>query len=147
MLHCTDTACTFGQEHSEGLATGRGHRRANLPTPPSLVIATADKLAIIAYRPDAGALFGRCFAGGQSAPRADLPPGLIVQDELHLISGPLGTVYALYEGIFERLCSFQRDGKWIKPKLIASTATIRGAADQVALYARERTQLFPAPGC
>ncbi|MCC7254272.1 helicase-related protein, partial [Hyphomicrobium sp.] len=76
-----------------------------------------------------------------------MPPGLIIQDELHLISGPLGTMYALYEGIFERLCSRQIGNRWLKPKLIASTATIRGADNQVkALYARTHTQLFPSPG-
>jgi hypothetical protein len=76
-----------------------------------------------------------------------MPPGLIIQDELHLISGPLGTIYGLYEGIFERLCSHRIGDDWIKPKLIASTATIRGAAEQTrALYARSRMQLFPCPG-
>jgi hypothetical protein len=146
LLHCTDGACSFGQEDSRNwlpveVIDERIYRR-----PPSLVIGTADKLAIVAYRPGAGALFGRRIIGGQ--PRQySLPPGLIIQDELHLISGPLGTMYALYEGIFERLCSFQQDGNWVKPKLIASTATIRGAADQVtALYARSQTHLFPTPG-
>jgi hypothetical protein len=114
--------------------------------PPSLVIATADKLAIIAYRPAAGALFGRRFVDGQLY-QESIPPGMIIQDELHLISGPLGTMYALYETVFERLCSYERNGAWIKPKVIASTATIRGAADQVkALYARSQIQLFPSPG-
>ena len=55
-------------------------------------------------------------------------------------------MYGLYEGIFERLCSRLLNDRWIKPKLIASTATIRGAAEQVnALYARTQTQLFPEP--
>jgi hypothetical protein len=101
---------------------------------------------MIAFRPAAGALFGRTFAGGE-AQQSHFPPGLIIQDELHLISGPLGTMYAVYEAIFERLCSYQSEGEWVKPKLIASTATIRGAADQItAVYARPRMQLFPAPG-
>jgi hypothetical protein len=110
------------------------------------VIATADKLAIVAYRPEAGALFGRRISGGLPT-QEYRPPGLIVQDELHLISGPLGTMYGLYEGIFEQLCSFEEEGSWVKPKLIASTATIRGAAEQVmSLYARQHTRLFPSPG-
>ena len=101
-----------------------------------MIIATADKLAIVAYRPEAGALFGRRFVAGNLHLQS-FPPGLIIQDELHLISGALGTMYALYEGIFERLCSFEKNGKWIRPKLIASTATIRGAAEQVlSLYAQ-----------
>ncbi len=146
LLHCTDRACSFGQESPQHWLPVEVIDERIYRLPPSLVIGTADKLAIIAYRPAAGALFGRRITGGQPHQHA-FPPGMIIQDELHLISGPLGTVYALYEGIFERLCSFQKDGNWIKPKLIASTATIRGAADQVrALYARPQTSLFPSPG-
>jgi hypothetical protein len=146
LLHCTDGRCSFGAEHWQDWLPVEVIDERIYRHPPSLVIATADKLAIVAYRPESGALFGRRFVAGQ--PRQEfLPPGMIIQDELHLISGPLGTMYALYEGLFERLCSFQRDGVWTKPKLIASTATIRGADDQVmALYARTATQLFPSPG-
>lgn len=146
LLHCTDAKCAFGAEqHHHWLPVEVIDERI-YQNPPSLVIATVDKLAMVAFRPDAGAIFGRCIVNGQPV-QAYLPPGLIVQDELHLISGPLGTMYALYEGIFERLCSQARDGAWIKPKVIASTATIRGAADQVlALYARKDVQLFPSPG-
>jgi hypothetical protein len=148
LLHCADANCAFGDELPETWLPVEVIDERIYDHPPSLVIATADKLAMIAYRPKAGALFGRSFVGGQPQVIAR-PPGLIVQDELHLISGPLGTMYALYEGLFERLCSYRENdtGPWIKPKLIASTATIRGANDQVnSLYARTRTQLFPAPG-
>lgn len=146
LLHCTDGNCSFGKENSRHWLPIEVIDERIYRLPPSLVIGTADKLAIVAYRPAAGTLFGRRITGGQPHQHA-FPPGLIIQDELHLISGPLGTMYALYEGIFERLCSFRKDGNWIKPKLIASTATIRGAADQVkALYARPQTTLFPAPG-
>jgi hypothetical protein len=145
-LHCSDGTCAFGGEHRRDWLPIEVIDERIYRHPPSLVIATADKLAIVAYRPDSGALFGGPRFDGQGGPQR-VPPGLIIQDELHLISGPLGTMYALYEGVFERLCS-RRDGDhWIKPKLVASTATIRGAADQVkALYARGRTQLFPSPG-
>lgn len=146
LLHCTDGECSFGQEDWQSWLPVEVIDERIYRQPPSLVIGTADKLAIVAYRPEAGALFGRTITGGRLRQQY-LPPGLIIQDELHLISGPLGTMYALYEGIFERLCSYQQNGNWVKPKLIASTATIRGAADQVmALYARPRTSLFPAPG-
>jgi hypothetical protein len=146
LLLCTDLACCFGQDNFQHWLPVEVIDERIYRSPPSLVIGTADKLAMIAYRPDAGALFGRSINGGQPQQRA-FPPGLIIQDELHLISGPLGTVYALYEGIFERLCSIRKDDDWVKPKLIASTATIRGASDQVkALYARQHTSLFPSPG-
>ena len=146
LLLCPDSACAFGSEHQRDWLPVEVIDERIYRYPPSLVIATADKFAMIAYRPGAGSLFGRTFVAG-TVHQSHLPPGLIVQDELHLISGPLGTLYGLYEGIFERLCSRLVGGVWVKPKLIASTATIRGAAEQVnSLFARPRTQLFPSPG-
>ena len=103
-------------------------------TRPSLIIGTVDKFAQLAYRDDAGRLFGTFGIGGK--------PDLIIQDELHLISGPLGTIAGLYETAIDRLCE-RRDGT--RPKVIASTATIRNAHKQVAnLFAREVVQ-FPQP--
>lgn len=146
LLHCTDSTCAFGDEYSDTWLPVEVIDERIYQNPPSLVISTADKLAMIAYRPAAGALFGRNHKGGRPW-QESMPPGLIIQDELHLISGPLGTMYALYEGVLEQLCSHQHEGKWIKPKLIASTATIRGAGEQVkALYGRKETNLFPGPG-
>jgi Helicase conserved C-terminal domain len=146
LLLCADASCPFGSERWQDWLPVEVIDERIYRNPPSLVIATADKFAMVAYRPEAGALFGRSFADDRPR-QTTLPPGLIVQDELHLISGPLGTMYGLYEGIFERLCSRPVGNNWIKPKIIASTATIRGAADQVtALYARSKTQLFPSPG-
>jgi len=146
LLHCPDTNCTFGQEDPADWLPVEVIDERIYQQPPSLVIATADKLAITAYRPEAGSLFGRSIIDGQVFHQS-VPPGLIIQDELHLISGPLGTMYALYETVFERLCSYERNGIIIKPKIISSTATVRGADEQVkALYARTRIQLFPSPG-
>jgi len=146
LLNCPDVRCPFGAEnHLEWLPIEVIDERI-YQTPPSFVISTADKLAMIAFRPKAGALFGRQMVDGRGI-QVSNPPGLIIQDELHLISGPLGTMYALYEGVIERLCSQQVNGTLVRPKIIASTATIRGADEQVkALYARNRTRLFPAPG-
>lgn len=101
---------------------------------PSLLIATADKFAALPWRPETRRIFG---LGTSSR-----PPELIVQDELHLISGPLGTLTGLYETAVDALCTFRGAG----PKVIASTATIRRADRQTqALFARTMRQ-FPPPG-
>ena len=153
LLHCTDPRCEFGSEVLQDWLPVEVIDERIYRTAPSLVIATADKLAMLAYRPLAGALFGR-EATGETLVQVRRPPGLIIQDELHLIAGPLGTMYGLYEGVIERLCTSAAEETPVLPKIIASTATIRGAADQVrALYARVGTeasavkvQLFPNPG-
>jgi len=74
------------------------------------------------------------------------PPELIIQDELHLISGPLGTLVGLYETAVEGLCAREAYGARIRPKVVASTATIRRADRQIeALFARE-ADVFPPLG-
>lgn len=99
---------------------------------PSLVIATADKFAQIAWREDAANLFNRAGAVPGTP-----PPALIVQDELHLISGPLGTLAGLYESAIDLAAD--------RPKIIASTATIRHAQQQgSALFDRKIIQFPPA---
>jgi hypothetical protein len=99
---------------------------------PTLVIATVDKFASMPWRPATSALFNR-----DDPADATPPPELIVQDELHLISGPLGTLTGLYETAVDALAD--------QPKVIASTATIRRAADQGRhLFAREVRQFPPA---
>ena len=108
-----------------------------------MVIGTVDKFAMLAWRPEARAIFGLDSEGK----RLCSPPGLIVQDELHLISGPLGSMVGLYETLIEELCTDRRMKKPIKPKIISSTATIRRYQEQVmALYGREKVNLFPPPG-
>lgn len=110
---------------------------------PTFVIGTVDKFALLAWQPKARSLFGLDGAGT----RVFSPPGLIIQDELHLISGPLGSMVGLYEGVIEDLCTDYREGSSIKPKIVCSTATIRRYEEQArALFARVRTELFPPPG-
>lgn len=102
---------------------------------PTLVIATADKFASLPWRAEAASLFNL-------TPPTAPPPDLIIQDELHLISGPLGTLAGLYETAIDIAC--ERSGH--RPKVVASTATIRRARDQSrALFDREVAQ-FPPPG-
>ncbi len=102
---------------------------------PTLVISTVDKFARIVWEERAGRLFG-CNIDTNK-------PKLIIQDELHLISGPLGTLTGLYESAIDRLC---QDEKGRRPKIIASTATVKNAACQIAgLYGRKHFQ-FPPSG-
>ncbi|MFG2794598.1 helicase-related protein [Streptomyces sp. NPDC048419] len=110
---------------------------------PSLVIGTVDKFAQLAWNPRARSLFGL----GKSGQRAYSPPELVIQDELHLIAGPLGSMTGLYEGLIEELCTDRRAASPAPPKLVASTATIRRHEEQIrALYARDRVLLFPPHG-
>ena len=74
------------------------------------------------------------------------PPDLVIQDELHLISGPLGTMVGLYETAVDRLASWELDGVTVRPKVIASTATVRKAADQVHQLFLRQVRVFPPPG-
>jgi hypothetical protein len=124
------------------------------------VIATVDKLASLpwvgpsgdlfggAERYDSFGFYGACDPGhGSRLERPLLPPDLIIQDELHLISGPLGTVAGLYETAIEALCTRQVHEKKIRPKIVASTATARRAEAQIrALFGRDAAEVFPTPG-
>jgi hypothetical protein len=110
---------------------------------PSLVIGTVDKFSMLAWRPEARALFGLSEEGEHEV----TPPGLIIQDELHLITGPLGSMVGLYEGLIDSLCTEQVASGLVRPKLIASTATTRASTSQIRdLYDRSSTFLFPPPG-
>lgn len=71
------------------------------------------------------------------------PPDLIIQDELHLISGPLGTLVGLYETAIDKLASWEVNGQTVRPKLVASTATVRRAAEQVHALFWRRLAVFP----
>ena len=105
------------------------------------MIATADKFAALPWSGETA----RFFRGGD--PDDPLPPDLIIQDELHLISGPLGTMAGLYETAIDHLCRRRVDGKDVRPKIIASTATVRRAQKQIrALFDRQSVEVFPPPG-
>jgi hypothetical protein len=79
-------------------------------------------------------------------PEGLLPPELVIQDELHLISGPLGTMVGLYEAAIDYLCERTIDGVARVPKVVWSTATVRRAKEQIrALFGREMV-LFPPRG-
>ena len=127
---------------------------------PAFLIATVDKFASLPWVGESGALLGGADrhddAGFYGAAEARVgkrlqnplpPPDLVIQDELHLISGPLGTMAGLYETVIEALCTRTIEGRRTKPKIVASTATVRHAQEQIqCLFARPNTQVFPPPG-
>lgn len=108
--------------------------------PPSFLIGTVDKFVQLAFQSKARSLFGfRSASAGHV-----MPPCLIVQDELHLITGPLGSLFGVFECVVEELCAAAGG---LRPKIVCSTATTRGATRQVMrLFGRERLQVFPPPG-
>ena len=140
--------------------------------PPTMMIATVDKFAMMSWRAQVGNLFGNvseecgrhgllwpgheCGTGHHkkgSLPAARVlpvrkvrPPDLIIQDEFHLISGPLGTMVGLYETAVDELSSWSIDGKRVRPKIVASTATVRRADDQVRSVFMRRVSVFPPSG-
>jgi hypothetical protein len=102
--------------------------------PPSFVIGTIDKFARLAWDHRAKSLFGDDNTK---------PPYLIIQDELHLISGPLGTIAGIYEAALSTIIKSKES---IEPKYVSATATIRRSVDQIQkLYGKE-TNIFPPPG-
>jgi hypothetical protein len=139
-LRCPDRDCPFSGP--EGLPISVIDEEL-YERPPSLLIGTVDKFAMLPWVPKARSLFGI----EPSGEHATSPPTLVIQDELHLISGPLGSLVGLYETVIEDLCTRRIDGASVRPKIVSSTATIRRYAEQVkALYGREEVSLFPPPG-
>ena len=136
-IHCPDRSCSFRDNLPIHLVDEDlyDHR-------PSLIIGTVDKFALLAWEPEARALFGLDPSGQRIAP----PPGLILQDELHLVSGSLGSMVGLYEPLVEELCTDRSEPDNVKPKIVCSTATIRRFSEQVlGLYGRARSEVFPPP--
>lgn len=131
---CDDGGCPFSQGAGLPLEVIDERIYAH---PPTLVIGTVDKFAMLPWTPDARRLFGLDYRGVSA-------PDLIIQDELHLISGPLGSMVGHYETLIEALCvRHDATGSRLTPKIVASTATISRADEQVlALYARP-ARLFP----
>jgi hypothetical protein len=140
---------------------------------PTLLIATVDKFAQMPWKGEVQMLFGQvngiCDRHGFKSPEIEdstfhpkskfglpsvklkehpplRPPDLIIQDELHLISGPLGTLVGLYETAIDKLCNWEVNGKQVRPKLIASTATIKNADVQVRSLFLRTVNIFPPPG-
>jgi hypothetical protein len=102
--------------------------------PPTMLVATVDKLARLAWIKQGAKLFG---TGGVSD-----PPSLVIQDELHLLSGPLGTIVGVYEAAIGALLRWRGTA----PKTVASTATTRASVQQVRELMAKKVESFPPAG-
>jgi hypothetical protein len=156
-VRCISRACAFSGETALPIVAVDEPIYRRLPC---FLIATVDKFAQLPWvgltgallgkveRFDKGGFYGPCDPGvGTKLERALLPPDLIIQDELHLISGPLGTMVGLYETAIDALSTRKVDGQPIRPKIVASTATVRRAEAQInALFGRKSVAIFPPPG-
>jgi len=153
-----DLECEFSDTHPLPIVAVDEEVYRRLP---AFLISTVDKFAALPWtgpsgkllggadRADKRGFYGAAEPGAGTRMAAPLPPpDLIIQDELHLISGPLGTVMGLYETVIEGLCVRNQSGdSAVRPKIVASTATARQAGEQVqALFGRGRTHIFPPPG-
>ncbi len=144
--------------------------------PPSLLIATVDKFAQLPRNGASGHLFGHVTreCGRHGFKHADIrqevcgadkhnaqnglpatvttiatrlrPVDLIIQDELHLISDALGTMVGLYETAVDELATWEVEGRRVRPKVVASTATVRRAEEQAYALFRRQLAIFPPPG-
>lgn len=129
---CRNQACGFGASPDNFLPCNVVDE-ALYATPPTMLVATVDKFARLAWEERANTFFGGA---------SHRPPELIIQDELHLIAGALGSVAGIYEAALDTVVQC----RGVYPKYIASTATIRMADQQVRrLYGRELA-VFPPPG-
>jgi hypothetical protein len=158
-IRCANDSCDFTGNRALPVLTVDEPIYRRLP---AFLVATVDKFSGLPWVGECGAFFGHVdhfeegvgFYGAAARGGRPLfnhasldPPDLIIQDELHLISGPLGTVAGLYETAIDRLASREYEGRRIRPKIVASTATVRRASEQIrALFDRAETAVFPPPG-
>ncbi len=159
-LKCTNQKCSF----SFGLGRISRKRQDQGPIPvclsdetiyqhpPALLFGTVDKFAQLAHKvngtsngrnADSRRIFGNGNWENGKPNDGYLPPDLIIQDELHLLLGPLGSAVALFESAVNQLCT-REDGT--RPKIISSTATTRNTQLQIAALFDRKVNLFPKPG-
>ena len=146
MAYCPDPTCEFHERQVIGVGgvpISRGLPIYEIDEdiysrPPDFLIATIDKFARLAWKPEAHRLFGL-----KNGKRVANPPQLLIQDELHLISGPLGSIDGVFEIAVEELCK-QLEG--ISPVYVASTATTKNYEDQISKLYDRSGRLIPPPG-
>jgi hypothetical protein len=158
VIRCENRLCEFsGQKRNLPILSVDEPIYRRLP---AFLIATVDKFAALPWEGRAGALLGHVDRHDASGFYGEMDPGigtsyggplpgpdLIIQDELHLISGPLGTIAGVYETAIDNLSSRKLGERVIRPKIIASTATVRRADRQIeALFGRHSSKVFPPQG-
>lgn len=138
VMRCEDDSCDFAGDAGLPVKVIDEEIYEN---PPTLLVGTVDKFALLPWYPESRSIFG--------IDRENSPPDLVIQDELHLISGPLGSMVGHYETLIEELCRRDFEGQELSCKIVASTATISRAAEQISsLYGRSpgKAKLFPPQG-
>ena len=173
LIKCWSSDCPFGVRSAELGLPALVVDQEIYRNPPSLLLATVDKFAQMAWNGRIRALFGRVdrrcprhgyvvegerhpskhgeTAGLPAAVVRSLrlplaPPDLIVQDELHLIAGPMGSLVGIYESVIDGMSARSTDRGHVRPKVVASTATVRRAQTQIrALFDRD-AEIFPPLG-
>lgn len=128
ILNCPDERCRFSDRLPVEVIDSR-----IFGSPPTILLATVDKFARIPFVEDSGVLLG----AGTFA-----PPSLVIQDELHLLSGQLGTTVGVFDAAVFGIIGMNGGN----PKIVASTATIRAADNQVRNLMSRRTAVFPPAG-
>jgi hypothetical protein len=115
---------------------------------PTLLFSTVDKYASLNWKPEAFRLFNLSNSQqGDGMVYTSRPPELIIQDEMHLITSALGTIYGVFEIAVDELCSRNEGDNFVlKPKIVTATATARNAENQAGLlYGRKKFMQFPPP--
>jgi len=159
-LKCSNNKCSFS--FGIGRINKKRSDQGPLPVclsdetiyqhPPSLLFGTVDKFAQLAHKvngtnggrnSDSRRIFGKGNWEAGKPENGYVPPDLIIQDELHLLLGPLGSAVALFESAIDQLCT-REDGT--RPKIISSTATTRNTQLQIVALFDRQVNLFPKPG-
>lgn len=131
IIHCLNQKCSFYNRLPIQVVD-----EVLYLNPPTLLFGTVDKFAMLAWK-DEGHNFFKSYT------HDGLPPDLIIQDELHLLNGPLGSVTGLFESTIELLCT--KNG--VGPKIVSSTATTRNTDLQIKrLYGNRAVNVFPPSG-
>lgn len=155
-IACNTESCTFYAEYASSEADDdtcipfRLFDEDIYKYPPTLLFGTVDKFAALANNvstiPGARNKDSRRLIG-KGYQRNVLPPELIIQDELHLLLGPLGSSVGLFEKSIDYLCTYtDENGNKIKPKIVTSTATTRNTDKQIFALFNRRSEIFPKQG-